>query len=210
MTDCPNGEMRDLLPGLLHDRLEPAERAVVEAHVAACADCRAELALLDGLRGTIRRAAPSVDVGAIVAALPARRAPARRSWAGLRAAAVIAAVAIGGTSIAIARQQQGTGVTPVVALAPAVISSPARVATVPVPPAVGESAAAPSQRVATSAVPAKRSHELAVSGAMSDLSDGELASLLGSIDSLGVLPAADVQSTPVVRTSSIPSSGGTL
>lgn len=210
MTDCPNGEMRDLLPDLLHDRLEPAERAAVEAHVAACADCRAELALLAGLRGTIRRAAPSVDVGAIVAALPARRAPVRRSWAGLRAAAVIAAVAVGGTSIAIARQQQAAGPTPVVALAPAVISSPANVAPSPVVPTVGETAAAPSQRVATATVRPKASHELAVSGAMSDLSDGELASLLGGIDSLGVLPAADVQSTPVVPTSSIPSTGGAL
>ena len=42
MNDCPNAEMRDLLPDLLHERLDASPRAVVSAHVGACEDCRAE------------------------------------------------------------------------------------------------------------------------------------------------------------------------
>jgi anti-sigma factor RsiW len=79
MTDCPNGEMRDRLPDLLHGRLTPAEQEVVEAHVRGCADCRDELALLRSLSASLRRV-PRVDVAAVAAAIPAyRRAPVRRS-----------------------------------------------------------------------------------------------------------------------------------
>ncbi|PYP60840.1 MAG: hypothetical protein DMD26_18920, partial [Gemmatimonadetes bacterium] len=46
MTDCPNAEMRDRLPDLLHERLDASARAVVMAHVADCDDCRAELVVL--------------------------------------------------------------------------------------------------------------------------------------------------------------------
>ena len=60
MNDCPNGDLRDLLPDFLHDRLNAADRAVVEAHLAGCDDCREELELLRNLRGTLRRA-PAVD-----------------------------------------------------------------------------------------------------------------------------------------------------
>ena len=36
MNDCPNAEIRDRLPDLLHDRLDPSARAAVTAHVATC------------------------------------------------------------------------------------------------------------------------------------------------------------------------------
>ena len=38
MTDCPNAEMRDRLPDLLHERLETSVRAAVMAHVDQCDD----------------------------------------------------------------------------------------------------------------------------------------------------------------------------
>ena len=100
MTDCPNGEVRDLLPDLLHDRLAPDERRRVEAHVASCADCQQELALLRAMRTSLRRTRPA-NVAAIVAAVPAYRAPARRSRPGWRAAAAILILAAGGTSVAV-------------------------------------------------------------------------------------------------------------
>src|SRR6185503_15034666 len=53
MTDCPNAEMRDQLPDLLHGRLDDTARAVVLAHVGDCIDCQAEMELLKGLRGTM-------------------------------------------------------------------------------------------------------------------------------------------------------------
>jgi anti-sigma factor RsiW len=68
MSDCPNGDVRDLLPDYLHDRLTLADRRAVDVHLAACAACRDELALLRDLRGTMRRA-PAVDVDAIAAAI---------------------------------------------------------------------------------------------------------------------------------------------
>lgn len=100
ITDCPNGDMRDLLPELLHDRLALAVRRDVELHVGTCADCRAELALLRAMRVSLGRG-PAVDVAAIAAAIPAYRSPARRSFTGWRAAAAIAILAAGGTSVAV-------------------------------------------------------------------------------------------------------------
>ena len=53
MTDCSSAEMRDRLPDLLHERLDPSARAAVMAHVADCQDCDLELALLREARVAI-------------------------------------------------------------------------------------------------------------------------------------------------------------
>ncbi len=74
MRDCVNGEVRDRLPELVHERLSAVERGAVVAHVGECAECAAELALLRQLRGALA-AAPVVDVSRIVAAV--RRHPER-------------------------------------------------------------------------------------------------------------------------------------
>ena len=103
MTDCPNGALRDLLPDLVHGRLSPEARRDVEAHVAACAECADELALLRGLHASMVRA-PFVDPARIAAAIPAYRAPVRRSWGGWRTAAAITAIMVGGASVAVVRQ----------------------------------------------------------------------------------------------------------
>jgi len=93
MIDCPNGDVRDLLPDYLHDRLESSARMSVERHLADCAVCRDELALLRDLRGTLQRA-PRIDVAAVAAAIPAYRPAARKSWAsGWRIAAAITVIA---------------------------------------------------------------------------------------------------------------------
>lgn len=108
MIDCPNADIRDQLPDFVHDQLNVAARTAVAAHVARCAACAAELALLRELRGTLR-AAPPVDVGRIMAALPARSRPGRGgrfgrgAWRRLdwRVAAAIGALVIGGGSAAV-------------------------------------------------------------------------------------------------------------
>ena len=79
MTECPNANVRDLLPDLVHGRLDAETRVMVEAHLAGCADCAAEQALLRDLRASLRRT-PHLDLAAIAAAVPAYRAPVRRSW----------------------------------------------------------------------------------------------------------------------------------
>lgn len=92
MRDCPNAEMRDLLPDMIHGTLGAAQRGEVEAHVAACESCRDELALLRRIRAAMP--APPVDTAAIVRTLPTYRAsrPTRRG-AMLRIAAGLVLVA---------------------------------------------------------------------------------------------------------------------
>ena len=36
MRDCPNAEMRDALPDLMHGTLPPDKREVVRAHLDGC------------------------------------------------------------------------------------------------------------------------------------------------------------------------------
>ena len=91
MRDCSNGEVRDRLPELMHNRLTGETLAVVRSHVAGCAECRAELTLLDQLRSAA--APPRLDASHIVSKLPRYRAvPAwRRAMqsAHVRAAAAV-------------------------------------------------------------------------------------------------------------------------
>jgi anti-sigma factor RsiW len=183
MTDCPNGEIRDLLPDLLHDRLMPEVRRDVEAHVRDCEDCQQELALLRAMRSSLRRA-PSVNVAAIAAAIPAYARPARRSWAGWRAAAAIMILAAGGTTIAVLQRGDAVGRDSVAVVAPV---------STPVAARVSDSIEAAAQPAADA------SRELALgNAAVSDLDDGELSALLADLQSLEVLPSADVESSPVV------------
>jgi anti-sigma factor RsiW len=196
MIDCPNGELRDLLPDLLHGRLDGSARATVEAHLAGCADCRAELELLREVRGTLRRG-PTMDVAAITAAIPPYRAPARRSLGRWGAAAAATLIAIGGTSVAIANRVGDRAVA-----VPAQAGAEQTVVTTPSRPDSYAVVTEPTPARATSTPAASTApRELAVGGAVGDLSDGELSMLLDGIESLDVLPLAEVENglpvTPV-------------
>lgn len=110
MRDCPNVEMRERLPELIAGVLRADVAADVRAHVAQCADCRAELDMIERVRTVL--AAPAVDTSRIVAKLPRyQRAPV---WARatrspqLRAAAAVILV-VGGF---FAVQQQRADVAP--------------------------------------------------------------------------------------------------
>ena len=129
MTDCPNAEIRDLLPDLVHGRLDAATRADVERHVRDCAECTAEVTLLRELRSAFH-ASPRVDVAAIVAAVPAYRKPAGRSLIGWRAAAAITVLVAGGSSVAVL-QRGGTSMADSARSIPAV--TPDAVAPAPGP-----------------------------------------------------------------------------
>src|SRR5262245_54070345 len=100
MSDCTNAEIRDRLPDLIHDRLDASERTAVMAHVAQCAECRAEVDVLRAARAMFETRAPRVDVGRIVGALPSPRAsagrPTRRRAIDWRIAAAITVLAVGG------------------------------------------------------------------------------------------------------------------
>jgi hypothetical protein len=246
MRDCPDDELRDLLPDFAADRLVEADRARVVAHVAACDACAAEVELLREARQALRQDVPDVDVGRILAALPeppsavvrpwivpsvqdsvvhdpaARgllaheplfvppRAGKRRSssgrrrqmWTGWRIAATVSTIAVGGLSLALVRglvssresaaydQVNGRLVLPgtnAVAGAPlGATGEPgphaavARGGTIP-SPAVGGAAGTPGQ--------ASSGGGLAVAASISELSDGEVESLLQDLDGLDATPA---------------------
>ncbi|HEV8233601.1 MAG TPA: zf-HC2 domain-containing protein, partial [Gemmatimonadaceae bacterium] len=126
MTDCPNAEMRDRLPDLLHERLDASARAVVMAHVDGCDDCRAELMLLreasvaltSDVRGVDITSITRVVIGLTAGAQEPTRRRARSPWMDWRVAASIAVLAVGGASFAVVRARQ----QPVAAAVPAAVS----------------------------------------------------------------------------------------
>jgi anti-sigma factor RsiW len=86
-------EINELLPLHLYGDLSDAERAAVEAHLARCPECRAELAALEAVRKELDVPPPAlrgVDVAAIYRAESDRLRRRSKRW---RAAAAIAAIA---------------------------------------------------------------------------------------------------------------------
>jgi anti-sigma factor RsiW len=90
MRECHETNERDALPSLLHGQLSAEAAARVRAHLAGCAACAEEYALLERSARLFATATPRIDVAAIVAKLPAAPAAARPaltvSRGGLRAA----------------------------------------------------------------------------------------------------------------------------
>ena len=200
MGDCQNVEMRELLPERAAELLSPRDAARVDAHVAGCEMCALELEIIRAAR-TALRARATVDVGRISGAVvSATRTPVRgvrqipsRQWIGWRAAASIALVAVGATSIAVWNSVNG-GARGSVAVSAgtetAAVATPSGAATLAQGAATGSGSAssepvvqapAGTQRIA--AAPAS-STGLTAAGGLSDLSDAELESLLGDIGSL--------------------------
>src|SRR5687768_17134728 len=105
MNDCPNAEIRDQLCDVVHRTLSDAECRRVEAHIATCPDCAAEIALLERARAVLNRSAPAVNTNAIVAALPRPRRARAMSFSNWRIAASIAVIALGAASLSLVRIQ---------------------------------------------------------------------------------------------------------
>lgn len=172
MTDCPNVEIRELLPEYLNGTLDEARCAAVEAHLAACPECRDELTTIRLVREACEATTVSVDVSSIVAALPrpnrirAVRRPVRRSWVRSHAfqlAAALSFVALGGMSLTVARSFFGGDTRADSAL-------------------VGSGGAG----TATDVLPA-----ISFAGGVSDLGDDELETLLNSLDAIEALPVTE-------------------
>ena len=214
MNDCPNGDLRDLLPDLLHERLDAATRRTVEVHLVSCADCRAELALLHDVRAS-RRVSPVLDLTAIGAAIPPHRVRATRMWGDWRIAAALTLLATGAATVALLNRSpapSGAEMTAVHA-APSAPSAPApmRADTHAVAGVVAPPRSTPQP--VKSVVP-ERTRELAstrelrvVEGSLGDLSEAELTSLLKEIEALDALPSTDVESHAIAPIA--PTRGGT-
>ena len=118
----------------MHGTLGSAERARVEAHLAGCAECRAEVALLRSMSAAMARRAPAVDVKRIVTAAKggapgaedAARAHAHAApVAAVRVcvAAAVLFVVVGATGYYVGRARPGSGTPVQVATNPAQIYS---------------------------------------------------------------------------------------
>src|ERR1019366_3181040 len=197
MHDCADGDMRDLLPGYVHGTLSAAERTTVAAHLETCADCAAEVELIE----TASRAfpAPKVDLGRIVKALPAAPRGARRGVAAghaWRVAAAIGIVAIGAFSV--------------IALREFFRAAPRQAASVPAPAAGSALATTDAPHapivvdspvhVSSPAVSSKLRSGISFGGGISDLTDDQLNTLLGELDALQSLPSTEPEThlSPIV------------
>jgi hypothetical protein len=127
-----HASMRIALGAYLLGALHPAEHAQVEAHVAECPDCRAELAELAGLPGQLARVSlaeiEDIDTDTPAEPEPAaleqavhrlarRRRVSRRRWLAAATAAVL--LAAGGAAGATAAATRAGPATPPQAHAPA-------------------------------------------------------------------------------------------
>ena len=196
MGDCPNVEMRELLPERVAELLSPRDAERVDGHVAECEMCAFEVRVLRAARTTLR-GRTTIDVtrisGAVAAATraPARRVPQRQqqSWIGWRAAASIALVAVGATSIAVWNGTHGGS------QGSAAVTRSSETAAVAVPPgngtvaqgmapASGSPLSGPNPGSTVASMAPVGASGLTAAGGLSDLSDAELKSLLGSIESL--------------------------
>jgi len=193
-SECNDISVRDLLPEYVHDTLPAAERARVTRHLEACDACSAEVAVIRSVRSAFAAVAPKVAIPRIVAALPAAPRPARAAAPVLaggaafgfwRIAAGLALVALGGTSVVLARRVMGVRISPAPATAPAIAVAPK---------ARPESGATVRQTAtALPAHPPAAGAEEGVSfgGGFSDLTDDQLKDLLREVDGMQATPSAD-------------------
>ncbi|MGH7678744.1 MAG: anti-sigma factor family protein [Gemmatimonadaceae bacterium] len=183
MGDCANATMRERLPDLLHNRLPASERAEVDAHLDTCADCRAELALLERVRSASRT--PTVDAAAIAARLPAYRPT--PGWTRVLSSPLFAIAAglvlVAGVALMVADR--------VPVEEPAARSRVARSPADSVPVETRDTTGAPPQRRPRAVEPAPT--ELAVGAMFDDLTDAELETLLRALGSLETLTPVETE-----------------
>ena len=197
MRDCEDGDMRDLLPDYVHGTLSAAQHARVTAHLNTCADCAAELELIETASRAIH--APKVDIGKIVKALPsAPRSTSRglgmqRVW---QLAAAIAIVALGAFSVITARSIFSNGAKQTAAVPKPAPSAVVATIDSPVKPITIDS---PSH-VSAPATTSKPRGGISFGGGISDLTDDQLNTLLNELDGMQALPSAEPEAhlTPIV------------
>ena len=189
MNNCTELDIKEMLPDLLHGKLDADARAQVEAHVTSCGECTEELKVLR----TVKSAAvfvPAIDVDGVVRQIPPYRpivpvaeAPARSrvvSW--LLAASLIVVVLGGGSLLMI---QKAPAIAPV---ATAARSASGGGSTQTVRPGA-VAPAGPSNDPAISVEPAP--HALALATAVDGLSDNNLRQLMNDMNSFDALPATE-------------------
>jgi hypothetical protein len=220
MSDCPNADIRDLLPDLLHDRLDAGTRARVVAHIDDCADCRSELELLRFARSSLDRDTPRVEVNRIVAALPTpssvRPLQRRRGWRVLndwRIAAAVTFIVAGGTSVVVMHNVRDGGSDSANVTAVRHVGGAASESTVNTSPSIpGNGVRSPAPNATTAAVPTQprsvktpapagqgNAESLATTdeqtpvanNRIGDLNERQLKSLLNAIEHMDATPITE-------------------
>ncbi len=195
MHDCPDGAMRDLLPLYVGGALGTPDHTRVEAHLTGCADCVAEVELLRAVN--LVYPAQAINVANITAKIAApRRGPVRTTrlpfhrqplW---RAAASVTLFIVGTATVLVVNNR-----------------APADSATaVAQPAAVDGASQTPAETTVASNTPGtvvrRTSNGLLSLGAeLSDLTDAQLQTLLGSLEGLDSRPQADPTTiaTPIMQ-----------
>ena len=204
MADCSNVEIRELLPERAGGALSAADIARVDAHLASCGLCTAELALINAARRSLR-VAPSIDTARISARViaattaPSRpqlvtadrersgsRPASRLRWIGWKAAAAITIAAAGIGSFAVWQSTDDAAVPDAGTVAGA--HAPAATAATATPQPATPQPATPAPLL-VAAAPASRPAELGVGGGLGELSPGDLQALLGDLGGSAMVPA---------------------
>lgn len=190
MSECMNDDVREMLPAYIRGDGTNADRARVTAHIADCAECRAEVELLRAAHAMLA-AAPSIDTGRVAARVIAASRPGARSaevrsitsapsWRSPRRALLAAA------SIAV-----------IAAASLLTLRSPApdEVATVPVDRPVAPDTAVVTPEMPPShaprVVPTPSRSEIVFGGGIGDLNDAEVEALLAELEQADVLIGAE-------------------
>jgi anti-sigma factor RsiW len=181
MRDCPKADVRDLLPDLVHGRLNEIERVAVEAHLTDCVACAGEVEVIRRTAAMLALGTPRIDVSRVAAAVESRvstggsrpalswsvslRRPGGRRVLQLAAAAVIAVI-----GVTLLQFMGGHGGDADIAAR----SSPGAIIEADVPSAVARPG-------------------LALVGGIDALTTDELAVLVASVESLDPLGATDAE-----------------
>lgn len=187
MSECTNIEMREMLPSYLRGDDQNADRSRVMAHVAECADCRAELELLRAAHAMLT-AAPAIDTSRIASRVAAAsRAGAQptegrsiTSWRSPRRA-LLAAASIG----VIAAASLLTLRTP----EPNEVATAPVNRTVPLDTSLATPAPSPPRAPVVKAPPARSG--IVFGGGIGDLNDAQVEALLADLEQADVLIGAD-------------------
>ena len=192
MNKCTVLDIQEVLPDLLHGKLDARARARVEAHVASCKECTEDLEVLR----TVKSAAvfiPAIDVDRVVRQIPpyrvivpAAQVPTRSRVVSWLVAASLAVVVLGGGSLLMIQQKPS---------APRVVindgpDQPGGTSRLTLPKAV------PTVGQKPPVVPVPRPHALAMASGVDGLSDGNLRQLMNEMDGFDALPTAEPE--PVI------------
>jgi anti-sigma factor RsiW len=191
MNKCTELDIQEMLPDLLHGKLDADAGARVEAHVASCEECTEDLEVLR----TVKSAAvfiPPIDVDRVVRQIPpyrmivpAAQAPARSRVVSWLVAASLAVVVLGGGSLLMIQEKPSA--QRVVDGIPAPDGSASRL---PVPKP--DSTVAPKP----AAVVGSPTHALALATGVDGLSDSNLRQLMNDMNSFDALPTTEPE--PVI------------